>query len=545
MLGRGILRSKRPWMVISALAVSIALIADPLFIYAEETQGELIEINEDEIWAQIDRDELRSSIDVDKIKEDIDRDELAESIDMEELKTQIDEEELSGQLSDEELEAKVKELRKTKELDAAIKELREKYPEVENLPEDYVEEEDENLFPIDEHPVDVTNVQLPPMSTRSPFDFIIDPLGLVYETDAARYGGGKVEKDAGILFRNSSGDYKFSSKSDSLTVTNKSNVPVVLTLNARIVDSGDVNFAESMYSMGDDSPSIFMALADDEGISTVMTTAGDSTVSLVLDAAPDDIYEYSFNEETGKYEYVMADGVDESVFSSYTFYITAECNKKANWDNVTDSPKVSVVWKTEPVLTDWDEVNAQIEAKETAEFELYKKYMLAELKAEKLEELKEARIDELFEEKTKQLLDEKFDELLQEKFEELKALKIKEKLEELNKDSEDEDAEETADPEHKETVDPELTPNPEQIAELPDGEPSETDVENKDSQDTEQALPAQSTGAEPGTGTDDDDDDPAEDAPAASSGSGEGEEGHEGGEPSGNNGGDASGDSGE
>ena len=63
-------------------------------------------------------------------------------------------------------------------------------------------------LPLEVYGKDVVSVALPAISEdgESPFDFIIDPQGLIYATDAAKYGGGKVEEGATLLFRNHDGE---------------------------------------------------------------------------------------------------------------------------------------------------------------------------------------------------------------------------------------------------------------------------------------------------------------------------------------------------
>ncbi|MEY8394159.1 hypothetical protein AALB64_04920 [Lachnospiraceae bacterium 45-P1] len=52
----------------------------------------------------------------------------------------------------------------------------------------------------------------------SPFDFFLDPCGLIEGTEAMRYGEGRVEEGATLLFYNRNGEYDFSKESDKLTV---------------------------------------------------------------------------------------------------------------------------------------------------------------------------------------------------------------------------------------------------------------------------------------------------------------------------------------
>ena len=64
---------------------------------------------------------------------------------------------------------------------------------------------------------EIISVDLPTVVDESPFDFYIDPQGLLYDTGAVRHGGGVVEEGAYLLFHNhDDGEYDFSGRSDRL-----------------------------------------------------------------------------------------------------------------------------------------------------------------------------------------------------------------------------------------------------------------------------------------------------------------------------------------
>jgi hypothetical protein len=285
------------------------------------------DIDEEEIWALIDRDDLRSFVDVDAVSESIDKEALLEKIDLESLVSQIDEIDLIRQVDS------------------------------------------------DKHPVDVVNVKMPIIGEDSPFDFIIDPLGLIYGTDAAKYGGGRVEEGATVLFKNTSGDYLFSSNSDTLTVVNHGNVPVRLTIKANITNPGGIDFVDSRSQLSGSEPSIFMALCDSEGIRSVMTEYGEAKIEVILAAAPDGTYSFSWNEDSDRYDYVIAEDLEEEVFDSFSFNICADCNAEGNWGSLDDAPTISVSWQTEPVEPEKDELDQEVEKYESAIEEMVAKYL--------------------------------------------------------------------------------------------------------------------------------------------------------------------------
>lgn len=331
---------KGQWMGICAAAVAMSLVFDPVLTSATGAEeitifgsgysvpdnadenligdalegntgiGEIIseiQIDEDEIWAQIDRDELRSFVDAEELGKLIDKEAILDSIDINAIRSQVDEEKIMI--------------------------------EVDN----------------DVHPADVINVQLPIIGNESPFDFLIDPQNLIYLTDAARYGGGKVEEGASILFKNTQGDYAFSSKSDELVITNRSNIPVRLSIRAEVSNLGGTEFVGSRSELTGDTPSLFMALADKDGIRSVITEYGEATIDVVLEAAPDGTYDFKWNEDLEKYEYKVAN--EEADFDSFSFYIIADCNKDGDWGSVYGNPVISVSWMTEPVIPEPEEIS--------------------------------------------------------------------------------------------------------------------------------------------------------------------------------------------
>ncbi len=214
---------------------------------------------------------------------------------------------------------------------------------------------------------DVVEIDLPTVSEsgETPFDFIVDPDHLVFETDAARYGGGRVEEGASILFRNHEGDYDFSGHSDSLKIRNRSNVPVKVTINARITDLGDTGLSSSRDFGDSESCELYLALTDDEGNEVPLRTDEDAAIETEMQKAPEDTYIYHVNEETGTVEYSLANESGETDFDTYAFGLTGACNTNADWENVSVCPSVTITWHVEPVLS--ENVGEIIKAPEQAE----------------------------------------------------------------------------------------------------------------------------------------------------------------------------------
>jgi hypothetical protein len=363
----------------------------------ELTPSELSDI-EDEAYDEVDESAIRDEIDEDDLYSQINEDELRDEIDMDELETQIDEEELLAQIDDEDLEAE--------------------------LEQREAEEAEKNGFDvktakveIDPHPVDVTNISYPTWGSVSPFDYILDPQELIYRTDAVRYGGGKVEEAATLLFRNKEGDYDFSSRSDMLSVKNMGNVPAKFELVAEIENADEVVFTDSDEFEGTDC-SIYLAIVDADGNETPIGNDLEARIEVELDAAPDNAYAYAWNEEKQTFDFGLTADPENIDFDSYTFGLVGKCNSYGDWSKLKTCPKINITWSAVSVLTDWEAVNAK-KAQEEAERKSLHDAKIDALRDEKLRELKDAALEELVEEKLSELIEEKKAELLEDEFERL------------------------------------------------------------------------------------------------------------------------------
>lgn len=412
------------WMGMISLILTLLLLSDSLMVRATEfgtltgdgtnENAEQYIVDDDEIWALIDRDELRSLVDVDLLKYEMDLDAIRSQIDEEPLLEQISNVSLLGSLSSEEILGEYNALKESGELDEVIR--------------DVIESEGFNEEYIRNHPVDVPNVTVPIVNGESPLDYIADPMGLLYLTDAAKYGGGSVQEGATLLFKNTDGAYLFSDTSDMLEIVNRGNVPLQVTISARIENDGYVRMVDSISMLEGIEPSMFMALIGEDGILSVLNETGSSEISLVLDAVPDGTYNFTFNEETGRYDSEMTENADVSQFDRFVFGVTGECNTDADWIGVDDLPRITVTWKTEPILTDWDKINEELEEADRVKFEAYKKVKLEELREAELERLIQIQIDDMIYEELDRMIDEEVERLAQFRFEELKELAIRGEL---------------------------------------------------------------------------------------------------------------------
>lgn len=188
---------------------------------------------------------------------------------------------------------------------------------------------------------DVFSVVLPTVSdTDTTFNFILDPEGLISATSAAKYNA-TFEEDSTLFFKNSDGNY--SSKSNALTVTNKSTMAVDITLTATVSNVEGISITEDNAFTGDKSASLYLALTDGTATSAV-NASGSASLTTSVDSAPADAYIVQWNSANSKYEYVLADE-SNTTFPTYSFQLTGACNPNGDWSGLSDAaPSVNVVW---------------------------------------------------------------------------------------------------------------------------------------------------------------------------------------------------------
>lgn len=187
--------------------------------------------------------------------------------------------------------------------------------------EDSVETTDEYAIYSETTSEDVLSVELPIVADGepSPFDFILDPYGLLYETGAMQYGGGTVEERATMFFRNAEGEYDLSRHSDKLSIVNHSNDPVIVTVSASVSDLEGITLTAFSDFSKSENPSIYLALTDDNGNEQPILEDEQAQICVRLDS-----------------------GV-------YSFGLTGACNPDANWQETYVHPIVTLTWHVEPI----------------------------------------------------------------------------------------------------------------------------------------------------------------------------------------------------
>lgn len=215
---------------------------------------------------------------------------------------------------------------------------------------------------------DVFKVELPTIpddGSDTTFDFILDPQGLIKDTNGAAHTGDTFDENAkGLYFANpqDGGGNKYMASSPALTAKNKGTTDVDVTLTATantLSDSGyTIGLSEDETFTGDKSTSIYLALVS--GDQTAALTKDGATITNTLSAAPEDAYEVTYDNTNSNYVYGLtaaAQAADYTGFDSLDFNMTGACNTAADWAVAKDAtPGVDVAWELErhfvPMETD-------------------------------------------------------------------------------------------------------------------------------------------------------------------------------------------------
>ena len=185
-------------------------------------------------------------------------------------------------------------------------------------------------------------------------DFVIDPQGLIKNTDAVRYGNkanfdyGSKEDGFVFFFNGTTNNVAHYSQSIYLPVLNKSSVPVKIKATAEFKDtSGKVSTASSS-NFTDKNTSIFFNVTD---FNSNQSTVLGSSQTVLQEATLEGVNSaYSVKYDKGTYVYTLDDDKLIKIYGStqvpeYGFSISAACNPNADWTAVNlKSSSLTVTW---------------------------------------------------------------------------------------------------------------------------------------------------------------------------------------------------------
>lgn len=190
---------------------------------------------------------------------------------------------------------------------------------------------------------DIFDVVLPVLPEEgSPFDYILDPTGVIEATDHAKYGDANFESGQTLFFAVSGGDYNH--VSDTLTATNKSTMDVEITVKASVAEATGITMAEdtNFVSGGDATAQLYLGLFDDTDNQSGLAITVEGVEATATIAGADDEYEVKYVSDGDYYVKALKDGA--SNFDTYEFHLEGACSVDG-WDGLEENPPaVEVVW---------------------------------------------------------------------------------------------------------------------------------------------------------------------------------------------------------
>lgn len=191
-----------------------------------------------------------------------------------------------------------------------------------------------------------------PTDAGTTFDYIVDPLGVIKETDAEKYGNKVFEDGPTVFFQNtdaevSPGEYNYSGTSNKLKAINKSTKAVDLSVEATLTGTDEVTMAEAGTVTGTTDVLLNLQLnggaAGAAASETAAIGAGSSDAEITA-AIDETANAYETKYVNGKYVKQIKDSLTDDDFEAYEFWLTGKANASSDWADVTTLPEVNVVW---------------------------------------------------------------------------------------------------------------------------------------------------------------------------------------------------------
>ena len=159
------------------------------------------------------------------------------------------------------------------------------------------------------------------------FDYKLDPQGLIAE--AKNYAGTEITGTAtGIVFKNEkSGKFSISNTSDVFTITNKSSIPVDMSVKVQLT-GGDNDITASTtsdFSGSDATKAIYLGLKATNDVERALSTDEESYDATLLSGAS----QYKVTYASNAYTYAA---IDNAKFKDFTFTVTGAINTSLSSD---------------------------------------------------------------------------------------------------------------------------------------------------------------------------------------------------------------------
>lgn len=190
-----------------------------------------------------------------------------------------------------------------------------------------------------------------PTNAANVFNFFVDPNKLLEETGYARLTGKTAddfESGATLFFTRTGAEKEFGKDSDKVTAKNMSSYDVNIEVSASITGIDGITMADSA-TIGSDvqDPTLYLAIVHDAD--TVVVKADEGGLLTGTIEGKDENFEIQYNATKGKYEYVQKDGVADTTWETYDFYLTGACGGTWTDEQAEATPEIALTWKiTDP-----------------------------------------------------------------------------------------------------------------------------------------------------------------------------------------------------
>ena len=192
-----------------------------------------------------------------------------------------------------------------------------------------------------------------PTNAANVFNFFVDPNGLLEKTGYKRLTGKSAndfESGATLFFTRTPSDTvkEFGKDSEKVTAKNMSSYDVNIEVSASITGIDGITMADSA-TIGSDvqDPTLYLAIVHDTD--TVVVKADEGGLLTGKIDGKDENFEIQYNATKGKYEYVQKDGVADTAWETYDFYLTGACGGTWTDEQAEATPTVELTWKiTDP-----------------------------------------------------------------------------------------------------------------------------------------------------------------------------------------------------
>ena len=186
-----------------------------------------------------------------------------------------------------------------------------------------------------------------PTNAANVFNFFVDPNGLLEKTGYKRLTGKTAddfESGATLFFTRTGAEKEFGKDSDKVTAKNMSSYDVNIEVSAFITGIDGITMADSA-TIGSDvqDPTLYLAIVHDTD--TVVVKADEGGLLTGKIDGKDENFEIQYNATKGKYEYVQKDGVADTAWETYDFYLTGACGGTWTDEQAEATPTVELTWK--------------------------------------------------------------------------------------------------------------------------------------------------------------------------------------------------------